>query len=53
MATKRVLITVRDGHAMVEECPDGIEVEIRDYDIDGVEECALDYDSANQAYLSR
>lgn len=35
MANKEVIIVVRGGIAAVVEQPDGVDVHIRDYDIDG------------------
>lgn len=41
----KVLITVRGGLAEVAELDPGVEVEIRDYDVEGTDEHLLEYDS--------
>lgn len=45
-----VLIEVHGGLASVTECPDGVSYEIRDYDIDGVDEDQLKTDEDGAQY---
>jgi len=45
-ASRKVVVTVRGGVAEVAYCPNGVVVEIRDYDTDGCDEDKLEEDGA-------
>ena len=50
---KRVIITIRRGIPEVIEAPDGVDVEIWDYDTDGMHPDELDEDDSGREYFLR
>uniref|UniRef100_A0A6H2A1T2 Uncharacterized protein n=1 Tax=viral metagenome TaxID=1070528 RepID=A0A6H2A1T2_9ZZZZ len=49
---ERVIIEVRGGCVEVISQPDGIEVEVRDYDTEGLDGRVLDRDNYGESYLT-
>jgi hypothetical protein len=50
---KRVVVTIRRGIPEVIEAPDGVDVEIWDYDTDGVHPDNLSEDDDGEEYILR
>lgn len=48
---RKVLVTVRGGVAEVAELAPGVEVEIRDYDVEATDDHLLEYDSDGKPYI--
>ena len=49
----RIIVTLEGGAVqMVERVPEGVEVEVRDYDIEGVDETVLERDDSGDLYYS-
>lgn len=50
---RKVVVTIHRGIPEVTECPDGIDVEVWDYDTDGVHHDDLSEDDDGEKYLLR
>lgn len=51
--TNKVIIEVRDGVVEIADAPDGLEIEIRDYDMDFYEDEELEEDEFGDKYFLR
>ena len=49
----KIVIAIRRGIPQIWECPDGLEIEIRDYDTDGVHPDNLSEDDDGEEYILR